>query len=109
MKDREGEADIGRGRSRLCGEPDVGLSPGIPGPHPEPKADAQSLSHPGILHSGFRGIFQPGPCFLGCIPLTEVGSQNSLYHSGGALSWVMPDAGCATEQAPWLARDCCHP
>ena len=29
-------------------EPDVGLSPGTPGSHPEPKADAQPLSHPGI-------------------------------------------------------------
>ena len=29
-------------------EPDVGLDPRIPGSRPEPKADAQSLSHPGI-------------------------------------------------------------
>ena len=31
----------GRGRSRLIGEePDVGLDPTTPGPHPELKADA---------------------------------------------------------------------
>ena len=29
-------------------EPDVGLDPGTPGPRPEPKADTQPLSHPGI-------------------------------------------------------------
>ena len=31
----------------LC-KPDVGLNPGTLGPHPEPKADAQLLSHPGV-------------------------------------------------------------
>ena len=29
-------------------EPDVGLDPGTPGSHPEPKAGAKLLSHPGI-------------------------------------------------------------
>ena len=29
-------------------EPDVGLDPGTPGSRPEPKADAQPLSHPGV-------------------------------------------------------------
>ena len=41
--------DIDRGRSRLLtGSQDVGLDPRTPGSHPEPKADAQLLSHPGI-------------------------------------------------------------
>ena len=31
-----------------CREPDVGLNPGTPGSHPEPKASAEPLSHPGI-------------------------------------------------------------
>ena len=31
-----------------CREPDVGLDPGTPGSLPEPKADSQPLSHPGI-------------------------------------------------------------
>ena len=26
----------------------MGLDPGTPGSHPEPKADAQGLSHPGV-------------------------------------------------------------
>ena len=30
-------------------ESDMGLNPRIPGSRPEPKADAQSLSHPGVL------------------------------------------------------------
>ena len=31
-------------------EPDVGLDPRTPGSGPEPKADAQPLSHPGALN-----------------------------------------------------------
>ena len=30
-----------------CREPDMGLDPETPGSRPEPKADAQPLSHPG--------------------------------------------------------------
>ena len=41
--------DTERGRNRLPkGEPDVGLDPRTLGSRPEPKADAQALSHPGI-------------------------------------------------------------
>ena len=44
------EAETGREREKQapCMEPDVGLDPGTPGSRPEPKADAQSLSHPSI-------------------------------------------------------------
>ena len=46
---RERGRDPGRGRSRLHeGRPDVGLDPGTPGSGPEPKAEAQPLSHPGV-------------------------------------------------------------
>ena len=34
-------------------EPDVELDPGTPGSHPELKADAQPLSHPGIPRKDF--------------------------------------------------------
>ena len=37
-----------REKQAPCGEPDVGLNPGTPGPSPELKADAQPLSHPGV-------------------------------------------------------------
>ena len=43
----ERSRDIGRGRSRLCWEPDWGLDPRTLGSGPEPKADTQPLSHPG--------------------------------------------------------------
>ena len=33
-------------------KPDVGLDPKTPGSHPEPGADAQPLSHPGIPQVG---------------------------------------------------------
>ena len=48
------EADTGRGRHRLhVGEPDVGLDTQTPGSGPEPKADAQPLSHPDIPRTRF--------------------------------------------------------
>ena len=50
MRDRERERDrdIGRGRSRFhAGSPKQLLNPRTPGSRPEPKADAQPLSHPG--------------------------------------------------------------
>ena len=46
-RDRERQRHKQREKQALCREPDVGLDPGIPGPRPEPRADAQSLSHPG--------------------------------------------------------------
>ena len=50
--------DTGRDRQREkqapCREPDVGLHPGTPGSHSEPKADAQPLSHPGVPRNTFR-------------------------------------------------------
>ena len=49
-------------------EPDGGLDPGSPGSHPEPKADAQPLSHPGVpIFFFFLEVF-------GDFKLTEVGS-----------------------------------
>ena len=51
-RERERERERQRHRQRKkqvpCREPDVGLDPGTPGSRPEPKADAQPLSHPGI-------------------------------------------------------------
>ena len=47
--------DAARGRQRQrekeapCREPNVGLDPRNPGSRPEPKADAQPLSSPGLL------------------------------------------------------------
>ena len=44
--------DTGRGRKQApYGEPDVGLDPRTLGSHPEPKADAQPLSHSGVPDS----------------------------------------------------------
>ena len=48
MRDTERGRDTDRGRSRLlAGSPMRGLIPGS-GSHPEWKADAQPLSHPGV-------------------------------------------------------------
>ena len=49
MRDTERGRDIGRGRGRLsAGDPNVELYPRTPGSCPEPKVDAQPLSHPGV-------------------------------------------------------------
>ena len=45
MKDRERQ----RQKQAPRREPYVGLDSGTPGSHPEPKADAEPRSHPGIL------------------------------------------------------------
>ena len=49
MRDTERERQRHRQREKQapCGEPDVGLDPRTLGSRPEPKADAQPLSHPG--------------------------------------------------------------
>ena len=61
MRDTERDRNTGRGRSSkrevLCEEPDAGLDPRTLGSHPEPKADAQPLSHPGVPIHRFRCLF----------------------------------------------------
>ena len=66
MREREGGrgGDTGRGKRKQapCREPDVGLDPGTLGSCPEPKADGQPLSHPGVpisLH--FRLLMKSFP------------------------------------------------
>ena len=48
---RERQRHRQREKQGPCREPDVGLDPGTLGSHPEPKADAQPLSHPGAPSS----------------------------------------------------------
>ena len=47
------EAETQRQKQALSREPDVGLDPRTPGSRPEPKADAQLLSHPGMPRKPF--------------------------------------------------------
>ena len=51
-RDRERERHWQRKKQAPCGEPDVGLNPRTPGSRPEPKAEAQPLSHPGMPITG---------------------------------------------------------
>ena len=46
--------NIGRGREVPQMDADLGLNPGIPGTHLEPKADAQPLSLQGTPGFGFK-------------------------------------------------------
>ena len=53
MRDPEREAETWAEGEAPCREPDVGLDPATPGSYPEPKADAQLLSHPGVPSYSF--------------------------------------------------------
>ena len=48
MREKERQRHRQREKQAPCREPDVGLDPRTPGSHPEPKADTQPLSHPGV-------------------------------------------------------------
>ena len=48
MRNRERQRHRQREKQAPCSEPDAGLEPRTPRSRPEPKADAQPLSHPGI-------------------------------------------------------------
>ena len=56
MRDTHRERQKHRQREKQppCREPDVGLDAGTPGSHPEPKAGAKLLSHPGIPMTVFK-------------------------------------------------------
>ena len=60
MRDTKKERKRQRHRQRVpCREPNAGLDPGTLGSLPEPKADAQLLSHPGVpIDNIFMEIFQ---------------------------------------------------
>ena len=45
---RERQRHRQREKQAPCREPGVGLNSGSPGSRPEPKADTQGLSHPGV-------------------------------------------------------------
>ena len=47
MRDREKQRHRQREKQAPHRKPDAGLNPRTPGSRPEPKADAQPLSHPG--------------------------------------------------------------
>ena len=48
--------DLGRGEKQAtCRESYAGLDPGTQGSQPEPKADAQPLSHPGLPNINLNG------------------------------------------------------
>ena len=54
MRHTENQRQRQREKEAPCGEPDVGLDPRTPGSHPEPKADAQPLSHSGAPRTVFK-------------------------------------------------------
>ena len=51
MRDTERQRYRQREKQAPCKEPNEGLDPRTPGSRPEPKADAQPLSHPGSPHA----------------------------------------------------------
>ena len=59
MRDTEKERQRHRQREKQapCQEPDAGLDPGTPGPHPELKAGAKPLSHQGCPPTKFYALY----------------------------------------------------
>ena len=57
-RERERERDRQRKKQAPCREPYVGLNPRSPESHPEPKTDAQLLSHPGVPYNMSLFFFQ---------------------------------------------------
>ena len=59
MRDKEKERQRHRQREKQApyGEPDEGLDPRTPVSRPEPNADVQPLSYPGVPHEAFRVMF----------------------------------------------------
>ena len=52
-REREAETQAEGEAGSMNREPNVGLDPGSPGSHPEPKAGAKLLRHPGIPDAHF--------------------------------------------------------
>ena len=59
MRDTEKEAETHRQREKQAPyrKPNVGLDTGTPGSHPEPKADAQPLSHPDVPYINILKLY----------------------------------------------------
>ena len=53
-RDRERQRHKQREKQDPRREPDAGLDPRTPGSGPEPKADVQPLSHPGVPDEAFK-------------------------------------------------------
>ena len=107
---RERQRHRQREKETSYGEPDVGLNPRTLGSHPEPKADAQPLSHPGTPRNRFfkmRCLFAFLKCFR-CLRLSLdkwnlcLGFWSYLLRflvsmvtaRNSCLSDVMPDKSC---------------
>ena len=60
---RERKGHRQREKQAQCKEPAVRLNPGTPGSHPEPKASAQPLSHPGVPNLTFHLLKMNGLFF----------------------------------------------
>ena len=56
MRDTERQRHKQKEKQVPCGEPDAEVDPMTLGSRPEPKADAQSLSHPGALANVFLSL-----------------------------------------------------
>ena len=70
---RERQRHWQREKQAPCREPHVGLDPGPQGSGPEPKADAQPLSHPGVARTGSLDLMnylhlKASPCLITVIP-----------------------------------------
>ena len=82
---REGQGHRQKEKQDSYGEPDVRLDPRTPGSGPEPKIDAQPLSHPGVPMLEILNEPAPSSLYLG--PSSQDASHVALFffsHMGSA-------------------------
>ena len=78
MRDTERQKHRQKEKKATCTEPNVGLDPGTPGSCPEPKADTQLLSHPGVPSlEKFKHHIVP-LCILCDVPEHQLFGKHSL-------------------------------
>ena len=100
-----------REKKAPCGDPGAGLNPRTPRSWPEPKADTQPLSHPGVPMSSL--LFCPVPNFILCsLPIHQ--EQKQILHMEKSLTEWKSKQGVLEEWAlrsgikySWLLNNTC--
>ena len=126
MRDRKRQRHRQREKQAPCGEPVVGLDPRTPGSCPEPKADAQPLSHPGAPTPSFSicwllylllndlqvtsHVLQV-PCRCGCGSVLSHPFHLSIYWfissvNTTLISYSMDDYYFSLLSFPLVGKDC---
>ena len=98
FRETQRQAEIGRGRSRLpAGKPDAGLDSRTPGLRPEPKADAQPLSHPGAPGVFFGRLLNTGSASEGKADFKSRSRRTQRRRKTGLINDRVAGAGLRSQ------------